>query len=102
MNSNERPAQQDARTPPQPALACRRFLEYAALLSALFLVATLAGFREYTSVLSGTESSGNWQRLAGMGYALLYVCFVGIVPVLLIAAGLMQGMRLCRRKCKGS
>ena len=35
-----------------------RFLSYALVLSALFLVARLAGFEEHTAVLDGTPSGG--------------------------------------------
>ena len=62
-------------------------------LAALFLVAQLAGLREYTTFLSGTtgdlgttlERSG----LYGTAYIVLYLGCVVVAPILLLAAGLL-------------
>ena len=66
-----------------------RFLAYAALLSVLFIVAHLLGFREYTGILSGTAAFGAACQFMGALYIILYLCFTGIVPVLVIA-GLLR------------
>ena len=75
-----------------------RFLSYALLLSAFFIVAHLLGFREYTNILSGTSQIEMWKMYCGMVYIILYVCFVGIVPIFLIAAALMYGVNVLHKK----
>jgi hypothetical protein len=75
----------------------KRFLVYALLLSGLFLIVHLLGWREYTNILSGTGQITVWQMFCGVIYTLLYVCFVGIVPILVIAAGLLDGGAIIRK-----
>ena len=58
------------------------------MISVLFSVVHLLGFREYTGVLSGTASLNQYHQYYGAIYIILYVCFVVIMPVLLIAGGL--------------
>ena len=70
-------------------LAGSRFLTYAVLLSVLFIVAHLLGFREYTGILSGTAALGDAYKFMGTLYILLYISFTGIVPILVIA-GLLR------------
>jgi hypothetical protein len=70
-----------------------RFLTLALLLSGLFLSMHLLGFREYTNILSGTGAITMGRIYGGMAYILLYVCVVGIVPILLIADALRYGIR---------
>ena len=71
-------------------LSCKRFLAYALLLSLLFLGAYVFGFREYTGILSGTASLSEHYQYCGAIYIILYMCFVVIVPILLIASGLTE------------
>ena len=76
------------------------FLLKALLLSTLFLAAHLAGWREYTTFLSGTsatpELSWNQAAFRGMVYLLLFFGQVLMVPILLIAAGLLALWRRLR------
>ena len=67
-----------------------RFLRNAVLLVAAFALVHLLGFKEYISVLSGTASYGICQRMFGALYLVLYMGFVFMTPVLIIAAGLLQ------------
>ena len=76
-----------AKAEPRP---CGRFVGYAACLTALFLVAHVAGLRRYTAALSGTGGPGDWRDFCGAVYAMLYFCLVGVVPILLIAAALVK------------
>jgi len=75
-------------------LTPKDFLLRAAVITAFFLIAHLAGLREYTSFLSGTVASPDmgWQQAAffGLVYLILYFAFVLLVPILLLAA-LVQG-----------
>lgn len=80
-------------------LVNNRFLTLALLLSGLFLLAHLLGLREYTNILSGTGTITMGRIYGGMAYILLYVCVVGIVPILLIAEALRQGMRRVLSRC---
>ena len=72
----------------QPAefLSARDLLQRALGISGLFLLAQLAGLREFTSMLNGTVGSvaAGW-KLSGflaLIYILLYLAFVILVPVL--------------------
>ena len=71
-------------------LSCKRFIAYVILISMSFLVVHLLGFREYTSILSGTGSFSTWKQYYGTLYIILYTCFVLIVPILLIATTFLQ------------
>jgi hypothetical protein len=74
-----------------------RLLSYALVLSALFVLAHLTGFQEHTSVLAGTHSGGYVAQYCGMVYLILYVTFVCLVPIMVIASFLLWlGERLTR------
>ena len=66
------------------------FVRRAAVIAFLFLVAHLAGLREYTSFLSGTVPSPDtsWKLTIffGLIYLVLYFAFVLLAPILLLAA----------------
>ena len=68
------------------------FLKRAVWWSAAFVVASLAGLRAYTSLLSGTASVEVVPVVFGVTYLLLYAGLVFLVPVLVIAAGLLKGV----------
>jgi hypothetical protein len=79
------------------------FVQRALVISALFLLVHLAGLREYTSILNGTvgPDSAGWAGSAflGMTYIILYLAFVILAPMLILAAGLLAvWQRLIRRK----
>jgi hypothetical protein len=88
-------------------LSAKDLLQRAGAISALFLVAHLAGLREFTSVLNGTIGSvaAGW-KLSGflaVIYILLYLAFVILVPVLVLAAMiLVLGQRFRRKEEKSS
>lgn len=68
----------------------------------LFLLAHLAGLREFTSVLNGTVGSvaAGW-KLSGflaLIYLLLYLASVILVPVLVLAALILMVWQRCVRK----
>jgi len=69
------------------------FLMRAMLIAELFGVSELLGLREYTTFLSGTSGDVTlgWRTasLLGLIHLLLYVGFILLVPILLIAAGLL-------------
>ncbi|HXP59889.1 MAG TPA: hypothetical protein VN829_05310 [Dongiaceae bacterium] len=69
------------------------FLVRAVLITAFFCASELLGLREYTTFLSGTSANLNlsWQTAATLGliHLLLYVGFILLVPIFLIAAGLL-------------
>ena len=71
----------------------RYFLMRALALGVLFLVAHLAGLREYTTFLSGTaanpEAGLRWSSFLGMVYIVLYLGFVVAAPILVLTAGLL-------------
>ncbi len=80
----------------------RELLLRVVLWSLLFGVVHMLGFRAYTSLLSGTADFGLLQRLFGAVYLVLYAVFVLLVPVLIIAAGLLKGGMLTRRLWMGT
>jgi len=65
-------------------------LQRAGAISVMFLLVHLAGFREFTSVLNGTIGSvaAGWNLSAFLAviYILLYLAFVILVPILVLAA----------------
>lgn len=69
-------------------------LEWAAMLTILFVVVKLAGLREFTSVLNGTigSTSLSWQTASFLGaaYIFVYLGFVLGVPILILAAGILK------------
>ena len=87
-------------------LSPKDLLQRAGAISVLFLVAHLAGFREFTSVLNGTIGSmaAGW-KLSGflaLIYILLYLAFVIMVPVLVLAAMILTVWRRWVRKKENS
>jgi hypothetical protein len=84
------------------------FVQRAIVISVGYLLVHLAGLREYTSVLNGTvgpESAG-WtvSAILGITYIIIYLAFVVLVPVLLLAAGILalwqrRGRRMDEIKC---
>jgi len=75
------------------AFSPRGLLLRAAIISFVYLAARLAGLREYTTIISGTSPTGDvtdwWSAGLGVVYVTLYLGFVLLVPVLLIAAALL-------------
>jgi hypothetical protein len=65
-------------------------LKRAAIVAAAFLVCHLAGWRELTSVLSGTPPGSTLAALGGVLYLVSYFAAVIVAPVLVIAAGLLR------------
>ena len=63
-------------------------------LAGLFLIAHLAGLREYTTFLSGTTgdlgTTLDRSGLYGTAYIVLYLGCVVVAPILLLAAGLLM------------
>jgi membrane protein implicated in regulation of membrane protease activity len=87
-------------------LSAKDLLQRAGAISALFLVAHLAGLREFTSVLNGTIGSvaAGW-KLSGflaLIYILLYLAFVILVPVLVLTAMILTVWRRWVRKKENS
>jgi hypothetical protein len=83
-------------------LSARDLWQRACALSVLFLLAHLAGLREFTSVLNGTVGSTAVDAKLGAFlaavYILLYLAFVILVPVLILAAILLMVWQRCVRK----
>ena len=69
-------------------------LEWAAMLTILFVIVQLAGLREFKSVLNGTVGSTHlsWQTASFLGaaYIFVYLGFVIVVPILILAAGILK------------
>lgn len=70
------------------------FLRHAILIILVFGVAHLCGLREHTSFLNGTTGSVDLgyelSTLLGMTYLVLYFAVVLLVPILVLAAGLVS------------
>jgi hypothetical protein len=69
----------------------------AVVVAVLFALSQAIGLREYTTFLSGTSANLHlkWQVAAILGciHLLLYVGFILLVPIWLIAAGLLACYR---------
>lgn len=65
----------------------------ALVITAIYVVAHLAGLREFASILNGTVGSValGWGLSAflGLGYIFAYLAFVVLVPMLILAAALL-------------
>ena len=87
-------------------LSARDLLQRALGLSGLFLLAHLAGLREFTSVLNGTVGSvaAGWKlsSFLALVYILLYLAFVILVPVLVLAALILVVWQRCVLKADNS
>ncbi len=59
---------------------------YAIAFSLMFFAFHLLGFREYTSILSGSLSLDKLHHYFGLIYIIFYTCFVVIVPILVLTA----------------
>jgi hypothetical protein len=74
-------------------LSPKDFLRRALVISLLFLIAHLADLREFSSLLNGTTGSVElgWRLSAffGLSYIVLYLAFVLLVPILILAAALL-------------
>lgn len=74
-------------------LSPKDFVRHAVLIVMVFGIVHLLGWRECTSVLNGTTGAPGMDMetalLLGIAYALLYFATVVLVPILLIAAGLL-------------
>jgi hypothetical protein len=83
-------------------LSPKDLLQRAGAISVLFLVVHLAGLREFTSVLNGTIGSvtAGWKLSSFLAliYILLYLAFVILVPVLVLAALMLMVWQRCVRK----
>jgi len=83
-------------------LSARDMVQRAAAISALFLVVHLAGFREFTGILNGTIGSLalGWtlSAILAIFYIVLYLAFVILVPVLLLAAAILTVWQRLRKK----
>jgi hypothetical protein len=69
------------------------FIRRAIFITFLFVLAELFGLKEFTSILNGTTGSVviGWttSALLGLSYIFLYLAFVLLVPVLLLAATIL-------------
>lgn len=83
-------------------LSARDLLQRACAISVMFLLAHVAGLREFTSVLNGTVGSvaAGWKFSGFLAiiYIVLYLAFVILVPVLVLAALILMGWQRCVRK----
>ena len=71
----------------------------AGLLAAVYLVCEIAGLRDYTTFLSGTEQAATWSAtvLGGVAYLAAYFGAVLLAPILLLTAGLLGLWQRFRR-----
>ncbi|HEX4342007.1 MAG TPA: hypothetical protein VH255_01365 [Verrucomicrobiae bacterium] len=78
------------------------FVVRALLVSVLYGVSLLLGFKEYTAFLSGTSPGGDisWQTASTLGliHLLLHVGFILFVPISLITAALLAAKNHWRFK----
>ena len=77
------------------------FVRSALILVLLFGAAHFAGWREYTSILSGTlpYSDTNWRLAFALGalYILLYHSVALLAPIFLLAGMLLAGWKRFRK-----
>lgn len=73
-------------------------LAWAVILGVVFLACHLAGLREYTTIISGTAPTGDVSdRVApalAAAYVVVYLAFIIVAPILVLAAGIFLGLDL--------
>ena len=78
------------------------FLLRALLLAVFFGIVHASGWREHTTFLSGTavstDTSLNVSMVCGLIYLLAYFGFVLLAPILILAAGILSGLSLLRKR----
>jgi hypothetical protein len=83
-------------------LSAKDMIQRAAAISGLFMLVHLAGFREFTGILNGTIGSlalgWNLSAFLAVVYILLYLAFVILVPVLVLAAVILSVWQWPQRK----
>lgn len=86
---------------PIEILRARSMLWCAAGICMLYLVAHLAGLRAFTCILNGTIESAalGWKtsELLALAYIFIYLAFVLLVPVLVLAAMMLMVWEKCRK-----
>ena|SRR5208283_2363579 len=84
-------------------LSAKDMIQRAAAISGLFLLVHLAGFREFTGILNGTIGSlalgWNLSAFLAVIYIFLYLAFVILVPVLVLAAVILMVWQRFHQKC---
>ena len=72
-------------------------VQWAILISAMFLITEAAGLRDFASVLNGTVGSMTlgWEGsiILAVIYVVAYLAFVVLMPILLLAALIQWGWR---------
>ena len=80
-------------------LSAKDLVRRAVVLSIIYLLAQFIGLREFTTVLTGTAGSVQlgWRMSAFLGllYLCIYLAFVLLVPMLIIAATLLVLYQKC-------
>jgi len=84
-----------------PMFSPTGLLTRAVLLTVIYLVLHLAGWRENTSILCGTAPTGNlsdrYAEVYGVIYVLFYFAVMVLVPILVIAAGMLAIVARCSK-----
>ncbi|HSU53811.1 MAG TPA: hypothetical protein VLT36_07140 [Candidatus Dormibacteraeota bacterium] len=82
-------------------LAPKDLVRRAIVIAVLYLLASLAGLREFTSLLSNTAGSVElgfrMSAFLGIGYVVLHLAFVLLVPILLLSALLLRCLSFSSR-----
>ena len=78
----------------------RGLLLRAVLAVLIFAACHALGWREYTTLLSGTAYAGSWARCQALCAVYLVSYFMALLgaPILLLAAGLLAGWERLGRK----
>lgn len=74
-------------------LSFRWPLWVAGALSLLFAVCELAGLRDNTAALTGVSIPSVGELMKGLLYVVAHLGFVFVAPVLVLAAGLVMGLK---------
>jgi hypothetical protein len=74
----------------------------AGLLAVVYLACEIAGLRDYTTFLSGTEQASTWSAtvLGGVAYLAAYFGAVLLAPILLLTAALLGAWQRFSRRAR--
>lgn len=88
------------------AFTSKALVTLAMIITVLFTISNIIGLKEYTSFLSGTSANIHlsWETVAFLGcvHLLLYLGFILLVPIFLIAAGLLLAWKYWRKNSHGN
>ena len=78
--------------------AHRDYWRAALMLTCMYWLVHVLGFREHTSIWAGTHVGSSWTIVAGAVYLSLYMLWICAVPICILTGALLCGARALERR----